>query len=426
MRKKLIFIIIAVVLIMNVQVVHAQEPIVDASSYLLMDASSGQILYEKNADEKKLFPASTTKIMTAIIALERGRLDQMMIASQAAVNDIGKDGMNIGIMAGEEIPMEDLLNALMVTSANETANIIAENLCSTRQEFVDLMNEKAMELGAVDTHFVNPCGAHDNDHYSTARDMAKIAHYAMTLPKFREIVAQTSYTMPATNKHDTWGTLPVTNKLLFRKSDYYSKVTGIKTGYTDPAGNNLIASAIDDQGMELISVVMGVRTSTATENVFSYSQNLLEYGFRNFSLQRVDEANRPVGTVSVVNAEDDGTLQLVTKNSFECVLPNDPDKWNIEKVEYIEPLIEAPVESGDVVGHIQYKRNDTILGEVQIIASNSIQASKKAQTPGKSNNSFVNSILKKILIFLLSFTAFILILRPILRRISRRVNSKRF
>jgi D-alanyl-D-alanine carboxypeptidase len=179
---------------------QVQPPSLPQGSYILIDAATGDVLAEQNSDSKK-YPASTTKIITAILALEMGDLNQVMTASLAAINDIGKDGSNIGIMAGEQMKMGDLLKALMISSANETANIIAENLCPTRDEFVDLMNKKAVELGAVNTHFENPCGAHEDNHYTTPADLAKIARYAMTIPEFRDIVKMTYYSLPSTNKH---------------------------------------------------------------------------------------------------------------------------------------------------------------------------------------------------------------------------------
>ncbi|HBN84777.1 MAG TPA: D-alanyl-D-alanine carboxypeptidase, partial [Clostridiales bacterium] len=149
-----------------------------AEAYVLMDAKSGQVLASYQAD-KQLYPASTTKMLTAVVALENASLDMNMTATQGAVHDIGKDGMNIGIQAGEILRMEDLLHAMLIVSANETANIIAENISETRESFMDLCNEKAKEIGMVNTHFTNPCGMHDENHYTTAMDLGVLAQYAM-------------------------------------------------------------------------------------------------------------------------------------------------------------------------------------------------------------------------------------------------------
>lgn len=187
---------------------------IEAESCILIDSRTGQVLYSQNADKSGIYPASTTKIMTAIVALENADLDHVMTASQAAINDIGEGGMNIGIMAGEKICFIDLLNAMLVCSANEAANIIAENVASSREEFISMMNKRATELGALNTNFVNTCGIHNSKHYTTARDMAIIARHAMTIPTFREIVKKDHYDMPITNKHEKWNTLYTTNKFL--------------------------------------------------------------------------------------------------------------------------------------------------------------------------------------------------------------------
>jgi D-alanyl-D-alanine carboxypeptidase/D-alanyl-D-alanine carboxypeptidase (penicillin-binding protein 5/6) len=423
MKKLFSLIILIAILCSGIQTSHAEGLNINANSYILIDSATGQVIYEQNADEKKQIPASTTKIMTAVIALEKGRLDQMMVASQAAINDIGKDGMNIGIMAGERIRMEDLLNALLITSANETANIIAENISPDRQEFVDLMNEKAEELGALDTHFTNTCGAHDENHYTTAKDLAKISQYAMTLPKFREIAGKTTYTFPATNKHNIWGTLPYTNKLFDLKSEYYNKVTGIKSGYTTPAGHNLVSSAVNDQGMELISVIMGVRTSTKAENVFTYSRSLLEYGFKNYSLQTVEEQGRIVKSINAADAEGDPNLELVTKDGLKCSLPNETALWNIQMEEHLPESLNAPINQGDVLGYIEYKRNGVTLGKVDLVASRTIAKGKEIKAAKTVKGLFENPVFNKVLKYTISFIIFFLILRFILRKVSRMINS---
>jgi len=407
--------------------VSAEELNFNARSYILVDAKTGQVLYEHNSNEKGLYPASTTKIMTAILALEMGDPDQIMTASKEAVYDIGKDGMNIGIMPGEEIPMKNLLDAMLISSANETANIIAENLCDTRQDFIDLMNEKAREIGALDTHFENPCGAHDDNHYTTAADMAKIAVYAMRNEEFRKIVEKTSYQMPPSNKHDSWPVLYSTNKLLRNCKNELFRVTGIKTGYTGPAGQNLVSSAINDEGMELIGVVMGVMQTSSTENSYVYSEKLLEYGFKNFALQKIIGANQTVKSVYVSGADENSEmLELVTSDELECVLPIDKSKWNISVNKVIEPEISAPIQEGQVLGYIECIRNGTLLGKVDIVASKSIEAAHKPDENEENENGiFQNSVLKKVIVVIIVAAIALTILRISLRIISRKVYASR-
>jgi D-alanyl-D-alanine carboxypeptidase (penicillin-binding protein 5/6) len=389
--------------------VHAEPITTDALAYILIDAGTGMVLYEKNADDRH-FPASTTKILTAIIALEKGDPEQIMKASSAAIDDIGDGGMNIGINEGEEIRMNDLLNAMLIQSANDTANILAENLAPTRQNFVDRMNARAKELGAINTHFTNPSGMQDIEHYTTARDLASMARYAMTMPKFREIVAKQSYIMPATNKHQNWDPLYTTNNFLFEASEYFTKPTGIKSGYTIEAGSNLVASAVNDKGMELIAVIMGEMNQPAGKTV-SDVKALIEYGFQHYSIQKLTDAGRVIKNVAVTNAKEDISIDLVTKDEFSSVLPNDAGDQNVTAVENINPDIKAPVNKGDVLGTIEYQRNGLLLGKVDLVSSVSVE---------KKTSPWAN-ILKTVLIIIISFFA----LRITLRFVSRRLNAKR-
>lgn len=405
--------------------ISAESLNIDAEACILIDSKTGQVLYEQNADKKGLYPASTTKIMTAIIALENGDLNQMMTASQAAVNDIGKDGMNIGIIPGEEISMEYLLHALLISSANETANIIAENICPSRQEFIDMMNRKANDLGAVNTHFVNPCGAHDPNHYTTARDMAIIAQHAMTIPQFREIVSKKEYRIQPTNKHNEWPVLASTNNLMkWDKSTLYS-VNGIKTGFTSPAGYCLVSSASDDTSMELIAVVMGVKNQGGRENIVKYSRQLLEYGFNNYEIRNIVNADQIIKTVPVIDAENNASVSLAARDDLSCIIPKDNSTQSITANEYLKTDIETPVNKGDIMGYIEYESNGIKLGKVTVIAADSVSQAAKAKVVASAKDVVKNSVFKKVIIFIVISLLSFLVLRFTLRTISRNINSKK-
>ncbi|MGB3990053.1 MAG: D-alanyl-D-alanine carboxypeptidase family protein, partial [Acetivibrionales bacterium] len=302
-RKLLYLSFTAILIITSALPVNAESVNIadEECSYVLMDSKTGMILAEQNADEL-IRPASLTKILTAIVALENGDLQQEMEVSQQAVYDIGRGGMNIGIMAGETgLTLENMINVMLIKSANEAANIIAENLAPSRREYMDLMNRRARELGATNTYFVNPSGKdtekEDADHFSTARDIAIMARHAMTIPEFRKIVATEYYEdMPVTNKHDKWDPLRNTNKLLWHDNthpyringeEYRYTVTGMKTGYTAAAGNNLVITATGQDGMELICVVMHVMTAN---KVYGYARELLRYGFENYAMHKLTDA----------------------------------------------------------------------------------------------------------------------------------------
>ena len=424
MKKLLGILIPFLVFLLCLNITYAEPSDITAESSILIDAMSGKVLFEKDANRKGMFPASTTKIMTAILALEMGKPDQIMTASQAAVDDIGKDGSNIGIMTGEQIQMQNLLEALLISSANETANIVAENLCSTRQEFVDLMNQKAKELGALDTHFANPCGAHDANHYTTASDLAKIARYAMTIPGFREIASMNRFQMPPTNKHDAWPVLATTNKLMqFDKNELYV-INGIKTGYTVPAGFNLVSSAVNPSGMELISVVMGVRNDGANENVKKFSKELLDYGFNNFSLISFQKNDKVYRSVDVADAEDTVPLDLVTKGEVSSVLPNDQSQWDFKEIPHINDNISAPVNEGDKLGYVDYQVKGESIGRVDLVASRSVKMKPQAIVASKLN-SLLDMTVVRVALAVMVLTIFFIILRAILRIVSRKVNGRK-
>ncbi|MEG6614368.1 D-alanyl-D-alanine carboxypeptidase family protein [Pseudoclostridium thermosuccinogenes] len=408
--------------------VHAEELNIDAPSYILIDPETGRSLAEKEPDEK-MYPASTTKIMTAIIALEQGDLNQMATASAKAI-DLEYGSMHIGIMQGEQIVLEDLLNAMMVRSANDAANIIAENVGASYDDFIEQMNKKARELGATNTHFVNPHGMHNDDHYTTVRDMATIARYAMSIDKFREIVKKPYYDMKPTNKHEEWDRLYTINRFLTNlqeyKSDYFTPI-GIKSGYTSQAGNTLVSAAVNDSGMELIAVVFGAKGSNNNSDVYDFSKELLEYGFKNFSRKKLLKSNQLVESVNVEDATDNPSLDLVAESDISAILPSDQDLSLLEKnIVLISPTISAPVSKGDVLGYVEFRQDGVLLGKTNIVASRSIDKSTKAIEKFSEEVASARPRLKNFLIGTATALVAFLLLRIILRRISRARFSSRY
>ncbi len=424
MKRLLLFTIILSVLLLNISYTFAQPPSVNADTYILIDAESGSVLCEKNSKVTH-YPASMTKIMTAILAIELGDPEQLMTASQAAIDDIGPNGSNIGIIVGEQIPLKNLLQALLISSANETANIIAEHICDSRQEFIDLMNQRAKELGAENTHFANACGIHDPSHFTTASDIARLARYAMTLPQFREIVSTPRFTMPATNKHPTWQELTNTNQLMITdQSDLY-KINGIKTGFTGPAGYNLVSSAINENGMELISVVMNVKNEGASGNVRLYSKELLDYGFNNFKKVTLLEDNKVYRNVRVENAADIYGLDLITTGSLTSVLPRDEAMRNIKEIPYINEFISAPVNQGDIMGYVEFFKDELSIGKIDLIAGRTMEHMPEPETVKTWVEKALDNFFIRIGLYAAGVLLFFLILRITLRTISRRINSGR-
>lgn len=261
----------------------ADEPMIYSPSAILIDSNTGTVLYEKNADAM-VYPASTTKVLTAIIAIENCSLDEKTVASEQAITSIKSGYTNAKIQVGEELTIEDLLYALMLKSANEAANVIAEHIGGTSENFANIMNAKAIELGCTSTHFVNANGIHDENHYTTASDLAKITRYCMQNKLFRHIASTEEYTLPATPQYPMGDrVLKNTNSLMNRESPYYYPyVIGGKTGFTTQAKNCMIAMSLKD-GLELISIVFHAETTEDGRSArYLDTISLLEYGNNNF------------------------------------------------------------------------------------------------------------------------------------------------
>ena len=263
-----------------------QGPVVSAESAILMDAATGTILYSKNIDARE-YPASITKLMTVLLALENSSLDETVVFSQNAVFSIERASSHIARTTDEELTMEQCLYAIMLESANECANAVAEHIAGSVEAFADMMNQRAAELGCTNTHFVNPHGLHDPDHYTTAHDMALITREVLTYDAFREISGTVNYNLPPTNKND--GTLTMYNHHSMictnRTSQYYdATVFAGKTGYTTDALNTLVTCA-SRNGMELICVLMRSPSGTPYPDTAS----LLDYGTEHFHPEALPE-----------------------------------------------------------------------------------------------------------------------------------------
>lgn len=333
---------------------------INSPSSILIDANTGKILYEKNANQVR-YPASTTKIMTAILVLENCELSDVATVSRNAIQSIPPDYVTSRIREGEELTIEQLLNALLIPSANDAAIVLAEHISGSVSKFSDLMNEKAKEIGCKNTHFVNPNGIHHKNHTSTAYDLALMGQYAMKNSTFREIVQKTKYTLPATNKYKKEDrTFYTTNDLLIKNASksksnyYYPNATGIKTGYTGEAGNCLVASAKKDN-MEVISVVLGANfTKEGLSEKFLDSITLLDYAFDNYEIKTLQEKNSVLQEVEVASAtKETKNLKVLVKDNIEVLTTKNVDSESLNPEISINQL-KAPISAGSTVGTITY------------------------------------------------------------------------
>lgn len=317
---------------------------------ILIESSTGKIIYEKNAYEK-LYPASTTKIMTAILTLENCELTDVATASYNSVYSIPAGYTNANIQVGEELTIDQLLHVLLIPSANDAAVVLAEHIAGSVDNFANMMNEKAKELGCLNTHFVNPNGIHNENHYSTAYDLALIGKYAYENNIIKSIVSKQSYSLPKNTNHPLYNT---TNALLKNSSKYhYEYANGFKTGYTDAAGYCIIATASKD-GIDLICVILkGEYLADGTATRESDCINLFNYGFENYKSVKLLNEGDIVRTISVLNGTDDTkSLDIKAASNLNCAVFTD-EVVDVTPVIQINNML-APIAQGQVVGSITY------------------------------------------------------------------------
>lgn len=335
------------------------SPDIKAKGAILMDASSGQVLYGLNQDAP-WYPASTTKILTGIIAIEKSDLNDIVTISDNAVR---VDGTHIGLEAGEKMKMKDLLYALLLNSSNDSAVAIAEHISGSTDKFAKLMNDKAKEIGAKNSNFVNPNGLPNLKHFTTAYDLALITRYAMTNPTFRQIVSTATYEIHR-EKPNAQKYLSNHNKMIQPFSFYrYPGATGVKTGYTIQARQCIVASAKRDN-REYIVVVLG------SEILFEQPRALLDYAFKNFHSVDVVQAGEFVKSVAVKNSKEQ--VNLITNKGFTFSLPINENKVPDKKI-IINSGIKAPIKAKQKLGRIDYYYKGLKVGSVDLLAQNNIK-----------------------------------------------------
>lgn len=351
-----------------------EPPSLSAQSAILIDGKSGMILYGKDMG-KKMYPASTTKIITYMViedAISNGdiALDDMLTFPQELYDKLDPGGSNIALRVGEKMSVENLISGMLIASGNDAATLLAVSTAGSEAEFVKKMNKKAEELGLKNTHFTNPHGLTDEQHYTTASDLAVAAKAAMKSEMFRKIVGSKTLTIAPTNKTEEQRYYINTNNLVsnLRYSKYYySKATGIKTGYTDMAGACLVASAKEGE-RELICVIL--KSETSHED----AKALLEYGFDNFKELKVASANDILGECKVKQgASGKDHVRAVSGENVWATVPLSATLDDIEmKISYNAEELRAPVAKGSVLGSVTYTYNGTVIATADLIAEEDI------------------------------------------------------
>lgn len=301
-------------------------PVIGAEAAILIDADTGQILYAKNIDEK-LMPASTTKIMTCLTAMKNNvNLNDLVTISQSAIDANDADGSNMGLVAGEQLTVEEIMTGILVTSANEGCNALAEHMAGSMDAYVELMNEEAASLGLENTNFVTTNGLPDPNHYTTARDLATIAREFFSYDLFCRLSSTPYVEMPETELHNAHE-IYSKNKL-YKNRDYeYPYLVGSKTGYTDIARQTLVSCAEKD-GIKLICVILMEEAPYQFEDTV----NLFDYGFNNFSYVRTSDFNSGFFSASTdfLNSSSDGSGSLIKfESDSKVLLPIGCDEGNV-------------------------------------------------------------------------------------------------
>ena len=331
------------------------EPAIQAKSALLMDCYSGRVLYEKNGYEQ-LPPASVTKIMTALLVAENGGLDEIVEISSTAANTRES---GIYLQAGERMTRLQLLYACMLPSANDAAVALAESVSGSVEGFVELMNKRATELGMHDSHFCNPHGLHQKDHYTTAYDLALLARAALQNSTLREVVGTQNIVIPGPpgeEDRSIWNQ----NRLLYR----YENALGIKTGYTREAGNCVVGAAERDE-MPLIAV------SLNSSAVYDDLMGMMDYGFAQYQVVSLDDSEKPL-LVKVIGGEDKNVIAQPAEEIRIAVTAEEIQQLSCRFLPVAE--VRAPVREGDLLGVCQVYLHGQDIASINLIAAASIEA----------------------------------------------------
>lgn len=407
-----------------------EEPEVYCTNAVLLDANYGDVLYDKGAYDKA-YPASTTKVMTALLvldAIQSGQLtaDTVITAGETRMQGIPSGGSYVtaNLKEGEELSVKELLYCLLVPSAADAANVLAVAVDGTIEAFVEHMNRKAGELGCQGTHFTNTSGVHNEDHYSTAYDLALIMNAALKYDLFRTIIGTAVHTVPATNLSGE-RLYYNTNGLIsnWTYSGYvYDKCIGGKTGNTDEAGRCLVAAAEDGDTL-LISVVLGsgpveiAGYAEPRQGQLLSSSNLLKWGFSSFSRVTLTKGDEPVDEVAVTLSRQADSVLVKPQGSITCTLPKDLDTDLIEsEITLFSDTVEAPVEEGDVLGTMKLYYGDEVYGTLDLVAVTSVERSELLYKKQQFIEFFQSSTVRLILVVILLVVVVVLLKLLVFRK----------
>lgn len=399
MKRKIICVLFAIIFVISVAVVPAAAYVptdfeVEAEGVLLANPDTDDIIYAKNAD-KKLYPASLTKLMTALLLYENTKdLDsEILTVSKNALKLLqGTDSSVGGLKEGEQVTARQMLYVLLLSSANDGSNVIAEHVGGSIEGFVAMMNSRAAELGMTSTHYMNAHGLHDPEHYTTPNDMYKLTKKFLEVPVLKEVAYSAKYEMAATNKSGK-RTYTTTNFLMLNNGQkcnaekyknepyYYKYASGIKTGYTDPAGRCLISTA-SKNGVTYLCILMNspvYESATSKKKIrveFGDTKALYEWAFNEFEYKTVLQSGEIIGEAPVELAWEIDYVSVVPEKSLSAIVPKVADSSTVTKtVRWYEESYEAPIKKGDVLGECDVIYAGEVLGTVKLVANQDVERS---------------------------------------------------
>lgn len=420
MKKVLSIFLILYMFLFNISTCFAETTTtndlnLEAETAILIDAKTGTVLYEKEADKKE-YPASITKLMTVLLVMEYGKFDETITFSEEAIFGIERNSSHIALDVGEQITIEEALYAMLLVSANEACLGVAEHIAGSIEEFSKRMTEKAKELGCTNTNFVNPNGLHNENHYTTARDMALITKELLKYDKFREIASTTYYELKPTNLQSETRYLYADHKMIRKNNTfYYEGCEGGKTGFTNEALNTLVTFAKRGD-TELIAVTL----KDTGSNTYKDTAKLFDYGFNNFKTMKVFSADKFSKEVPVVQTYKDMTKNLgnITASGNEDVyvtVPYNTTEQMISTTVSLPDNMTAPVKYDDEVGMAIISLDSNTVAEIPLYAKTSVLSASeeelKAEYYGPLKDTIKKIAITIVTILIIVFIIFVIIVR---------------
>ena len=428
MLKKLCCLVLTAVLCCtSVLAAPAPAHTVNAKAAILYEVNTDTLLLEQDAD-MKLFPASTTKLMTALVAMEYGNPDDVVTVTNEAIDGLYEQGSASYLLNGEQIAFMDLMRYLLIGSGNDAANALAIHVSGSIEGFVDLMNNKADELGLTNTHFCNPTGLHNEEHYTSARDLLIVTKAAMENEVIAQLVAEDEVVLPVTNKHDRTTTKYSTNYLLSKKATgeyYYEGAIGIKTGTTTPAGLCLVAGCVKGD-YTYYSVVLGCKKMEGRSLQFEETIKLFNWGAASYSQQVMLSSSEPITTVPVRLADEKDSVVVRPAENITAMLPNTFETTDLDLQYTLEEDVVAPVEAGTVLGKLTVRYEDKYY-ELDLIAAESVERSTMLYVLDRVTAFFTSTTFKIIVASIVALIVILVVYAILInrKRAKRRKNRRR-